>query len=74
MVCRLGILGRFYTVNLSLIINFPGGSFAEIFRNSSNLQLLSDLMNELPELTETLIYMNTQQDFMGLQNVRTEYK
>ena len=38
-----------------------GGSIFEMFKDAPNLKVLSDLMNEMPELMETLIYQNSQE-------------
>ena len=40
---------------------FSGGSIFEMFKDAPNLKVLSDLMNEMPELMETLIYQNSQE-------------
>ena len=32
-----------------------------MFKDAPNLKVLSDLMNEMPELMETLIYQNSQE-------------
>ena len=37
------------------------GSIFEMFKKAPNLKILSDLMNEMPELMETLIYQNSQE-------------
>ena len=38
-----------------------GGSVFEMFNDAPNLKVLSHLMNEMPELMETLIYQNSQE-------------
>ena len=37
------------------------GSIFAMFKDAPNLKVLSDLMNEMPELMETLIYQNSQE-------------
>ena len=49
---------------------FSGGSIFEMFKNAPNLKVLTDLMNEMPELMETLIYQNSQEP----QRVRKLHK
>ena len=40
---------------------FSGCSIFELCMDAPNLKVLSDLMNEMPELMETLIYQNSQE-------------
>ena len=47
-----------------------GGSIFEMFKNAPNLKVLTELMNEMPELMETLIYQNSQEP----QRVRKLHK
>ena len=56
---------------------FSGGSIFEMFKDAPNLKVLSDLMNEMPELMETLIYQNSQEpqrvSFFNLKEYRKRH-